>query len=200
MMRTFNLGSSMSDRENFDDMVRYGAALMLSSLPFNEGQEDDAWLQDPNQYAKVAFENFKIVAVAVESGEEAPVIVDDIEEAKARYAAVFPQAVRSWQKETMIDHLTEEVPESGHRVSINITLGGQKDGFNYGPVTIDIVILDTGGDQIAYRQSDDGSDGDWKIGGIEDAVEEALGVREQLATLEAELAEDRKQAEILAAL
>lgn len=201
-MRIFRLESSMSDRYDFDNMIRTGAAAMLLTLPFNEQREDDAWIQDPAQLAEVAFDNFEIVTVTIESGEEASVIVDDMAEAKARYVSVFPQAVRGWQKETMVDHLQDQISENGqgHATSINIVLGGQKDGLDYGPVVIEAVSLDSDGNQIAYRQSDDGSDGDWQIGSIEDAVEEALGVREQLAATEAELAEERKQAQVLAAL
>lgn len=202
MMTYFNLTSSTSDRENFDQMIREDAEGMLLTLPFRE-----AWQQDPDQYVEISWDNFMIVAAGkedVESGEieGASIVVDDFAEAQARYLATFPQAVREWQKEQMIDHLQEEMgnEEKGYVTIIEISPGGEKDGLGYGSVVIDIVSLETDGTQIAYRQSDDGQDGEWQIGGIEDAVEEALGVREQLAATEEEIAEMAAQAEILATL
>jgi hypothetical protein len=110
-------------------------------------------------------------------------VVDDMAEAKARYEAVFPSAVRDWQKAQMVDRLQEAMSteEKGFVTSIRVVPGGE--------VVIDIVSLEMDGAVIAYRQSDDGQDGDWQLGGIEDAVEEALGVREQLTGLKEELAE-----------
>ncbi len=195
-MATFNLESSMADRVNFDDMIRRDAEGMLATLTFYSGREDDAWHQDPDQYVKVAWESFEIQV------EHDFIIVDDMAEAKARYEAVFPQAVRDWQKLQMVDHLEEEMSteEKGYVTAIEISPGGHQDGLDYGPVVIDIVTLEADGAVIAYRQSDDGQDGDWQLGGIEDAVDEVLGVREQLAATEEEIAEMSAQAEVLAAL
>lgn len=202
---TFNLESSVADRFKFDEMVLRDAEGMLETLPFSTSQEDDAWLVDPDQYAEIAFDNFQIVAVSKDDYEEGygySIIVDDMAAAKAHYMDVFPQAVRDWQKEEMIGYLEEEMDteEKGYVDAIEVVPGGQKDGLDYGPVVIDIVTLETDGALIAYRQSDDGQDGDWTIGGIEDAVNEALGVREQLVGLAEELEEMAAQAEVLAAL
>lgn len=196
-MTTYNLESSMTDQENFNDMISRDAAGMLETLPFNKRWEDDAWLIDPDQYAEIAFEIFQIIAIAADEYEEGGVhyiIVDDMEEAKALFMSVFPQAVRDWQKENMVDHLQEEMSVDagqGYIGIIEILPGGQKDGLDYGPVVIDIVGLEPDGNAIAYRISDDATDQDWQLGGIEDAVEEALSQRETLKWLEEELREDQ---------
>ncbi len=203
MTTNYNLTSSMSDRYDFDEMISQAAEGMLQTLPFNEGREDDAWQQEPELYAQAAFENFESVAATIESGEEAVILVDDMDEAKARYMEVFPQAVRNWQKEMMVDYLAEKMSGDegkGYTDFIIVSPGGYEDGLAYNPVTIDIVGLEADGDQVAYRQSDDGQDGDWEIGGIEDAVEEALSLREQLVSTEKEIEEMAAQDEILAAL
>lgn len=200
-MDTFNLENS-SDRGKFEDMIKLDAEEMLKTLPFNEGCESDAWQQDPEKYAQVAFENFQIVSATVESGEEATLIIDDMAKAQGLYAEIFPQAVRDWQKEMKVDHLEEEMStlEKGYVTGIEIFPGGRQDGLAYGAVVIDIVTLEADGDQIAYRQSDDGEDQPWKIGDIVDAVDEALGVREQIIATEKDMAEMAAQDAVLAAL
>ncbi len=205
MTTNYNLTSSMSDRQNFDEMIRRDAEEMLSASPFNDpfSYEDDAWLVDPEHTAQAAFETFESVAATIESGEEAVILVDDMAEAKARYMQLFPPTVRDWQKNYMVDYLTEEMSGDdgkGYTGFIIIAPGGHQNGLAYNPVTIDIVGLEADGDQVAYRQSDDGQDGDWEIGGIEDAVEEALSLREQLVSTEKEIEEMAAQDEILAAL
>lgn len=203
-MRRFNLTDSMSDRQNFDEMIVRDAEGMLTASPFNDPfNEDDAWLVDPEHTAQVAFETFESVADTIESGEEAVTLVDDMAEAKARYAEVFPSAVRDWQKEKMVDHLQEEMSAdegNGYVGSVIVSPGGQKDSLAYNPVVIDIVGLEADGLAVAYRQSDDGQDGGWKLGGIEDAVEEALALREQLVSTEKEVAEMVAQDAFLADL
>lgn len=192
----YNLTGSMSDRQNFDEMIVRDAEGMLTTLPFG-----DAWLVDSEYTAQVAFETFESVAATIESGEEADILVDDMAEAKARYIEVFPKTVRDWQKNYMVDYLAEEMSGDdgkGYTGFIIIAPGGHQNGMAFNPVVIDIVGLEADGDQIAYRQSDDGQDGDWKIGGIEDAVEEALDVREQLAANAKEIKEMAAQDEILA--
>lgn len=101
-----------------------------------------------------------------------------------------------------VDHLEEEMStlEKGYVTGIEIFPGGRQDGLDYGAVVVDIVTLESDGDQIAYRQSDDAEDQPWKIGDIVDAVDEALGVREQIIATEKEMAEMAAQDAVLAAL
>ena len=119
----------------------------------------------------------------------------DMDEAEDRYLEVFPQAVRDWQKAQMVDHLQEEMSGAagtGCTDMIVVFPGGKQDGLAFNPVVINIVGLEPDGDQVAYRPSDDGHDGDWQIGSIEEAVEEALALREQLKATEAEEAAERR--------
>lgn len=191
-MKVFSLTSSISDQMNFKDAIWRDARDILEALPFNDGQEDDAWIQDGDDLAIDAFDNFK-------SGIE----VDDFEEAKAMYMVVFPIAVTTWQRGTMIDHLQDEMSAAdgqGYIGMLIVVPGGQKDGLAYNPVVVDLVGLEGDGDQVAYRRSDDGHDDEWKVGSIEDAVEEALGQREALKGLEEELEQDQLHAEFLIGL
>lgn len=82
-------------------------------------------------------------------------------------------------KKKMIEDLEQELylKEKGHVSTIEIFPGGTKDGLDYGPVVVEIVVLD--GDAIAYRVSTDVHDEDWEIGSIEDAVDETTGYYEQ---------------------
>jgi len=79
-------------------------------------------------------------------------------------------------KEQMIEQLKEELygKTTGERTAITVRPGGQQNGLDYGPVLIEVVVLDTDGKTVAFRYSDDVYDGDWGIGTIEDAVEAAL--------------------------
>lgn len=79
-------------------------------------------------------------------------------------------------KEQMIEQLEDELygKTTGERTAITVRLGGQQDGLDYGPVLIEVVVLNTDGQTVAFRYSDDAYDGDWDIGTIEDAVEAAL--------------------------
>ena len=56
---------------------------------------------------------------------------------------------------------------------IEVIPGGKQDGLDYGPVVVEIVVLDGDGDTIAYRLSTDSQDDDWAVGQIEDAIEVA---------------------------
>ena len=62
---------------------------------------------------------------------------------------------------------------AGYTTAIEIVPGGKNDGLDYGPCVIEIVVLDTDGDTIAYRYSDDSIDEDWQLGTIEDAINAA---------------------------
>lgn len=187
-MKRFNLLSSQVDRIDFEEMVRNAVPGMLDSLPFDQG-EDCAWSQDGDQYAEVAFENFCVIATSqaeIDEGidpEEFVYVVDEWMDAYGIYKSVFPQAIRDWQKEMMIDHMTEGMhgeDGAGYTGMLIVTPGGTQNGLSYNPVTVDYVSLQSDGDMVAYRQTDDATDGDWELGSIEDAVEEALALREQL--------------------
>ena len=93
-------------------------------------------------------------------------------------------------KDKMIDSLEEELylQEMGHVTAIEVFPGGTQNGLNYGPVLVDIVVLDYDGRVIAYRISTDSQDDDWKIGGIDSAVDEAIGYYEQILETEKEIA------------
>lgn len=69
--------------------------------------------------------------------------------------------------------------EKGHVTAIEVFPGGTKDGLDFGPMVVEIVVLDRDGNTVAYRMSTDSHDDDWQIGGIEDAVDEAIGYKEQ---------------------
>ena len=69
---------------------------------------------------------------------------------------------------------------TGHLSAIEVVPGGQKDGLDYGPIVVEIVVLDSDGDTIAFRLSSDAQDDDWSIGKIEDAVECAIEYRRVL--------------------
>lgn len=164
----YNLLSSMADRIKFDEMQRQYAAAMLNALTTEE-----ALAQHPDLYAEIGWESFltEVEVCAVE--------VDDLAEAKARFLAAFAQATLDWQREKLEQVVGDELYQSatGHTSAITVIPGGQKDGLNFGPVVIEIVVLEADGDTIAYRYSDDSQDADWQIGGIEDAVDAALDVR-----------------------
>ena len=97
-------------------------------------------------------------------------------------------------KEKMIEDLEQELylKEKGHVSAIEVFPGGTKDDLDYGPVLVEIVVLDNDGDTIAYRISTDSHDDDWQIGGIEDAVDEAIGYREQAEDTEKLIQEEWK--------
>ena len=84
-------------------------------------------------------------------------------------------------KEKMMEDVEQELylKEKGHVSAIEVFPGGQKDGLDYGPVVVEIVVLDYDGDTIAYRVSTDSHDDEWQIGVIEEAVDEAIGYYEQ---------------------
>lgn len=85
-------------------------------------------------------------------------------------------------KQKMIEDLEQELylKEKGHLSAIEVFPGGSKDGLDYGPVLVEIVVLDNDGDTIAYRVSTDSQDDEWEIGHIEEAVDEAIEYREAM--------------------
>ena len=85
-------------------------------------------------------------------------------------------------REKMIEQLEQELylKETGYRTSIEVRPGGQQNGITYGPILIEIVVLDHDGQTIAYRYSSDSHDDDWEIGTIEDAVDLAIETDEQI--------------------
>jgi len=75
-------------------------------------------------------------------------------------------------KQQMVEQLEDELYQktTGDRTFLTVTPGGSRDGLDYGPAGIEIVVLDHDGQTIAYRYSDDALDADWSLGSIEDAV------------------------------
>jgi len=82
----------------------------------------------------------------------------------------------------MIEDLQQELytKETGHKTALTIFPGGKQDGLDYGPCLVEIVVLDTDGDTLAYRYSDDSVDNDWQLGTIEDAVDLLIQVHEEV--------------------
>jgi hypothetical protein len=83
-------------------------------------------------------------------------------------------------KEQMIDTVEQELygKSAGYTSGITVAPGGSKDGLDYGPNVVEIVVLDHDGRTVAYRFSTDSQDTDWELGVIEDAVDLAIGVGE----------------------
>lgn len=92
------------------------------------------------------------------------------------------QNLGSNQRDCMVDSLNNELclMTKGYTTAIEVYPGGRKDGLDYGPVLVEIVVLDNDGATIAYRMSTDAQDDDWQIGTPEDAVAECLNYREQM--------------------
>ena len=64
---------------------------------------------------------------------------------------------------------------TGTVYNIIIVPSGQQDGLNYGAVAVEVVVLDSY--DVAYRYSCDAQDGEWEIGTVEDAYEEAQALK-----------------------
>jgi len=71
------------------------------------------------------------------------------------------------------------------RHSLVVVPGGSRDGLDYGPALIEIVVLDHDGATIAYRYSDDSLDDSWGIGTPADAVKAWADAVEALEAAEA---------------
>ena len=174
----YNLSSSQADRINFDQMVKRYADECLNSLT-----KDEIIQQMPHEYAAAIWEDFQ--SHLREQGD-----IDDTEaercEAKARFFAIFPQAVREWQDEIWQDQLAQELyrKDTGHTTAITALPGGQKDGLDYNATVVEIVVLDIDGDTIAYRASSDAQDEDWQLGTIKDAVKCAIDYRDAIEDAE----------------
>ena len=87
MLTYYNL-TALTDRIEFDEVQeRYAKAMMNTISP------SLAMVQIPSEYAKIGWEFFEIDL------EEGAIMVDDLEEAKARFMDVFARTVREWQTE-----------------------------------------------------------------------------------------------------
>ncbi|MCK9571551.1 hypothetical protein M0R72_21555 [Candidatus Pacearchaeota archaeon] len=86
------------------------------------------------------------------------------------------------------DQLKDELykAEMGTVASIEVISGGQVTGLDCGPILIEIVVLD--GATVAYRESSDTYDGNWKIGRIEDAIEAAKNAKDDYEMAQEEVA------------
>ena len=86
-------------------------------------------------------------------------------------------------KEQMTENLEQELycKATGFTTALTVFPGGRQDGLDYGPVLVEIVVLDNDGDTIAYRISTDSHDEEWEIGYIEDAVDTLIEYRETAA-------------------
>lgn len=164
-MKKYNLSSSLADRLDFDETCRQYAIFMLEALTTEE-----ALRQESSEYARFCLKHFLL-----------DVETDDVEEAEARFLDAAQQAIGDWQRDRMTDNLNDELvsQETGYTTSIEVYPAGQKDGLDYGPDLIKIVLLsDTNyGFTVAYRLSTDAVNNDWHIGVVEDAVMEALEYR-----------------------
>jgi hypothetical protein len=78
-----------------------------------------------------------------------------------------------------VDGLEQELylKVAGYTTAIEIYPRETERGLDYGPVLVEVVVLDPDGRTIAYRLSTD--DEQWEVGGIADAVAEAEAYREQ---------------------
>lgn len=101
--------------------------------------------------------------------------------------------IKYTNKAQMVEDLEQEcyLKEKGHVTVIEVYPGGTQDGLEYGPVLVEVVVLDTDGHTIACRTSTDAQDEDWQIGCIEDAVEEALAYHEQAEDTKQDLTEEQ---------
>lgn len=164
----YNLSSNQADRVRFDEMIERYADMCLRALT-----RDEALEQLPREYASLIWDSFEI---GLEEGNE----VDDIDEAKGRFFAAFPQAVRDWQAANWNDELTDELcqKETGYTTAITVLPAGQKDGLAYNATVVEIVVLDHDGDTIEYRLSSDAQDENWELGTIEDAAQRAIEHRD----------------------
>ena len=85
------------------------------------------------------------------------------------------------QREVLIERLLSRLHDAGTggRDFITVRPGGKQDGLDYGPLGVEIVVLDPGGEgEIAYRPTCDQWDGEWELGDIESAVDYALDLDE----------------------
>ena len=85
--------------------------------------------------------------------------------------------------ETEQEKLEQELycKSAGFTTALTVFPGGRQDGLDYGPVLVEIVVLDLDGDTIAYRVATDSHDDDWQMGQIEDAIEALTDYRETAA-------------------
>jgi hypothetical protein len=95
----YNLSSSMSDRINYDEMVRNGMTEIVHGI-----SDTDLLTIDADEYASSVWLNDiisdQIISAEDAAGEEEdyPTVVDDLAEAKARYIDVVSEIVREAQK------------------------------------------------------------------------------------------------------
>jgi len=91
-------------------------------------------------------------------------------------------------RQQQIDTLTEELYDRppGYRTVLEIVPGGQQGGLDYGPLVVEIVVLDTSGSSVAYQISSDQEDSGWQLGDTADAVDALIDRRETIAEQENE--------------
>lgn len=124
----------------------------------------------------------ELTEVVVNAIERAEFLAQCRAEADARNVAVEARrAAEAKEKTTLDDDLRDEIygKVAGYQASLIVVPGGQQDGLYYGPVLVEVVVLDTDGATIAYRLSTDAQDDDWQLGSTEDAVETLMNYRER---------------------
>ena len=158
----YNLSSSQADRVRFDEMVARVAQDAFVSIGL-----DDANQINPPELAQ-------------EHWSTSDVRTDDFVEAQARFVDAFVKAWHDHLRDAWAGDLGEELycKVAGYTTCIEVFPGGQQDGLDYGPVVVDIVVLDNDGDTIAYRLNTDAQNNAWAIGKIEDAADCAIAFRE----------------------
>lgn len=163
----YHLSSSQSERIRFDEMCDRGAVATLQAITVEE-----ALAQDPQQYAELSWDNWHDVENEV----------DDLVEAKSRYLEAFAQAVKTWQEEKRVELLQDELygKSTGYVTTLTVVPGGQKDGLNFGPINVEIVVLDSDGDTLAYRVSTDTFDDEWQFGDPASAVDRFIEYQEMV--------------------
>jgi len=71
----------------------------------------------------------------------------------------------------------------GFVANLAVAPGGQKDGLDYGPLVLQIVVLDSDCSTIAWRRTSDAGDGDWRLGSVTGVLQDAAAWLYEIADL-----------------
>lgn len=101
--------------------------------------------------------------------------IDGYCEAGCQLYPFEPEELRQQQVDALDEELCDQA--TGYTTTLEIAPGGQQDGLDYGPLVVEIVVLDTGGATIAYQIASDSQDEGWQLGDTADAVDTLLDRR-----------------------
>lgn len=155
-----NVGSSQSERVNFYEMATEVGREMARGNGIEEMLQDS-----PDALLEISLDTVYFVdGTDLDDYERDCALtfyVDDVDEAKGQYRDGFISGVESFVVGEIEDRFCQM--STGDKDALIVEPGGQRGGLDYGPRFIEIVILDNGGDTIAYRYSDDSVDDDWLL-------------------------------------